>query len=57
MYIKLREQQIQDYLHWIKRQKWTDSVENRHGVKHNVVVGNISVGKSSLLNTFFGLKL
>lgn len=55
--VELREKQQQNYLKFIKSQKWTDGVKNEHGVKHNVVVGNISVGKSSLLNTFFNLKL
>ena len=55
--VEIREQQLQQYLKFLKTKKWSDSLKNDHGVRNNVVVGNISVGKSSLLNHFFGLNL
>ena len=54
---ELKESQLKNYLKHLSTKKWSESLENTLGVKHNVVVGNISVGKSSLLNYMFNLKL
>jgi len=55
--VELKEMQMKQYLQYLSKKKWSESLTNNLGVKHNVVVGNISVGKSSLLNYLFNLKL
>lgn len=53
--IQVKEKQLQNYLAFISKQKWTDPLSSNLGIKNNVIVGNISTGKSSLLNKYFGL--
>jgi len=58
VYRKKEEQVFEAFLAGLKSLKFTDVIKRSEaGEKHFIVIGNVSVGKSSWLNKLFGLSL
>ena len=56
-YEELKEQAFIAFVNNIHKLKFTDKIPKKDGHRHFVAIGNISVGKSSLLNYIYKLNL
>lgn len=56
-YEKYKDQAFKAFVDNLHKLKFTEKIPKKDGHRHFVVIGNISVGKSSLLNYVFGLNL
>ena len=56
-YEKYKEQAFKAFVDNLHKMKFTEKIPKKDGHRHFVVIGNIAVGKSSLLNYVFKLNL